>query len=78
MSPVDPSPSNGNRTGGRGGPAVIAIVATIAIMTCGGLGIALGAILEDFRKGFWISAAFSLPFACALGWFAMRDRRGEG
>lgn len=71
MSPVEPSPSGGNR---RGGLAVIAIVVTIAIMTCGALGVALGAILDDFRKGFWISAAFSVPFACALGWFAMRDR----
>ena len=58
-----------------GGPPAIAIAAVLGLLSGGALGIAIGAMLDDFVLGLTIGGGFGLSAALAVGWFVMRDRR---
>ena len=59
-----------------GGLAPLAIAIVFALSAGGGLGVALGAVLDDFPRGLTYGFAFGAIAGAAIYAFVLRDRHG--
>lgn len=60
-----------------GGLALLAIALAFALSAGGGLGVALGAMLDDFPRGMTYGFGFGAVAGAAIYAFVLRDRRGS-